>query len=346
LKAALFYGGKDIRIETVSKPDPEPRQVQVRVHAAGICGSDLHGYHATPVKPSPPRRGGHELVGVVSATSEDVTQFQVGDRVVVEPTIPCGDCPECLNGNYNICSKLRHLGGSNSGGGFGEYMVAPAGNTYLLPDNVTFEAGALTEVYAVAVHALARAPVQPGDLVAVIGSGPVGLTIAQMADLAGARSIIVLGKPDQPLRISQNLMGCTVVNVDTSDPVEAVKCWSGDRGANVVFEAVGGQSNTLQQATEIAAKRGRICIVGGHTSPITFSDHSARSRELTVSWAFCYGRRDGHKEFQVAIDLLSTGKLNPMPLITHRFPLSEICQAFEVAAKRQEHGSIKVLVLP
>ena len=155
-------------------------------------------------------------------SSDDVTQFQVGDRVVVERTVPCGNCPECWNGNYNICNKLRHLGGSDSGGGFGEYMVAPVGNTYLLPDNVTFEAGALTEVYAVAVHALARVPVQPGDLVAVIGSGPVGLTIAQMADLAGARSVIVLGKPDQPLRIGQELMGCEVINVDTSDPVEAI----------------------------------------------------------------------------------------------------------------------------
>ena len=346
MKAAIFYGGKDIRIETVSNLDPEPRQVQVRVRAAGICGSDLHGYHATSVKPGLPRRGGHELTGVVSAISEDVTQFQVGDRVVVEPTVPCGNCPECWNGNYNICSKLKHLGGSDSGGGFGEYMVAPVGNIYLLPDNVTFEAGALAEVYAVAVHALSRVPVQPGDLVAVIGSGPVGLTIAQMADLAGARSVIILGKPDQPLQISQELMGCEVINVDTSDPVEAVKRWSGNRGANVVFEAVGGRSNTLQQATEIAAKRGRICIVGGHTSPIIFSDHSARSRELTVSWAFCYGRRDGQKEFQVAIELLSAGKLNPMPLITHRFPLSEIGQAFEVAAGRQEHGSIKVLILP
>ena len=104
MKAALFYGGNDIRIETVSYPDPEPRQVQVRVRAAGICGSDLHGYHATSVKPGLPRRGGHELTGVVSAISEDVTQFQVGDRVVVEPTVPCGNCPECWNGIYNICS--------------------------------------------------------------------------------------------------------------------------------------------------------------------------------------------------------------------------------------------------
>ena len=346
MKAAQFYGGKDIRLETVSNPEPSSGQVLIEVKATGICGSDLHGYHVQPKQPLTPRTRGHELTGQVVVIGSGVTKHGADDRVVVEPTVPCNNCPECLSGNYNICSKLIHIGGSDFGGGFAEYMVAPEDNVYALPDTVSFEAGALTEVYAVAVHALSITPVQPGDLVAVIGSGPVGLTIAQVARLAGAASVAVLGKPDGPLKLAQETIGAVPINVDTTDPVEAVQKWTNGRGATVVFEAVGGNAPTLQQATEIAAKRGRICIVGGYTAPIMLNTRCARSRELTISWSFCYGRRDGQKEFQIAIDLLSTGRLHPDPLITHRFSLDEIHEAFAVAAGRETHGSVKVLVLP
>jgi 2-desacetyl-2-hydroxyethyl bacteriochlorophyllide A dehydrogenase len=231
-------------------------------------------------------------------------------------------------------------------GGFAEYMVAPEGNVYELPDTVSFEAGAMAEVYAVAVHALSMSPVHPGDSVAVIGSGPVGLALAQMAQLAGAASVAVLGKPDAPLQLAKESMGIVPINVDTVDAVEAVRAWTDGRGANVVFEAVGGRAQTLQQATQIAAIRGKICMVGGHTGALELDTRYARKRELNVMWSFCYGRRDGKREFQIALDLMAVGKLDPIPLITHRFPLDEIQQAFAVADGRDEHGSVKVLVLP
>ena len=346
MKVARFYGGKDIRLETLPDPAPGPGEVLVQVEATGICGSDLHGYHAENRKPLSPRTAGHELTGQVVAVGAGIVAHKAGARVAVEPIIPCNECPECLSGNYNICSKLVHIGGTARGGGFAEYMLAPEDNIYTLPDSVSFEAGALVEVYAVAVHALSMVPVQPGDWVAVIGSGPIGLTIAQMADLAGAESVAILGKPDAPLQIAQEMIGAVPINVDTTDPAEAIQAWSNGRGATVVFEAVGGRSNTLMQATEIAAKRGRICMVGGHVAPFTLDARYARSRELTVTWAFCYGRREGEKEFQIALNLMGAGKLDPTPLITHRFPLDEIREAFAVAAGRDAHGSVKVLVLP
>lgn len=346
MKAARFYGGKDIRLETLPDPAPGPGDVLVQVAATGICGSDLHGYHAENPKSRSPRTAGHELTGQVVALGAGVVEHKVGDRVAIEPTIPCNECAECLSGNYNICSKLVHIGGTARAGGFAEYMLAPMDNVYTLPKGVSFEAGALAEVYAVAVHALSMAPVSPGDRVAVIGSGPIGLTIAQMADLAGAESIAILGKPDGPLQIAQQMIGAITINVDMTDPVEEVQAWSNGKGATVVFEAVGGRSNTLMQATEIAAKRGKICMVGGHVAPFMLDARYARSRELTVTWAFCYGRREGEKEFQIAVNLMGTGKLDPMPLITHRFPLDEIGKAFAVADGREAHGSVKVLVLP
>ena len=341
MKAAQFYGGKDIRVETVPDPTPEAEQVLVQVEAAGICGSDLHGYHRQPDKPLSPRIGGHELAGQIVDIGKDVTEHKAGERVAIEPISPCNNCPECYNGYYNICANLRH-----AGGGFAEFMVARTSNAYSLPDTVSAEGGALAEVYAVAVHAVNRAMVSPGDHVAIIGSGPVGLTIAQVADIAGATSIAVLGKPDAPVQIANEVVGAVPINVDKTDAVEVVMEWSNGRGADVVFEAVGGTANTLEQATQIAAKRGRVCMVGGHGAPLTFSERFARSRELTIIWSFCYGRRGGKTEFQIAIDLLAAGKLDPSPLVTHRFSLNEITQAFAVAAGRDEHGSVKVLVMP
>ena len=341
MKAAQFYGGPDIRVETVPDPAPTPDQVLVKVDAAGICGSDLHGYHRHPEKPQSPRIGGHELAGEIIEIGKDVTEHKAGTRVAIEPISPCNTCPECLNGYYNICAKLRH-----AGGGFAEYMVASTSNAYILPDTVSVEGGALAEVYAVAVHAVNRATVFPGDSVAIIGSGPVGLTIAQVADVAGATSIAVLGKPDAPIQIARKAVGAVPINVDKTDAVAAIMEWSDGRGADVVFEAVGGKANTLERATEIAAKRGRVCMVGGHGAPLTFSERFARSKELTIVWPFCYGRRGGKTEFQVAIDLLAAGKLDPSPLVTHRFQLNDISEAFAVAAGRDEHGSVKVLVLP
>ncbi|MDE0086901.1 MAG: alcohol dehydrogenase catalytic domain-containing protein [Candidatus Poribacteria bacterium] len=341
MKAAQFYGGKDIRVETVPDPTPEAEQVLVQVEAAGICGSDLHGYHHQPDKPLSPRIGGHELAGQIVDIGKDVAEHKTGERVAIEPISPCNNCPECYNGYYNICTNLRH-----AGGGFAEFMVARTSNAYPLPDSVSAEGGALAEVYAVAVHAVNRAMVSPGDRVAIIGSGPVGLTIAQVADIAGATSIAVLGKPDAPIQIAHEAVDAVPINVDKTDAVEAVMDWSNGRGADVVFEAVGGKANTLEQATQIAAKRGRVCMVGGHGAPLTFSERFARSRELTIIWSFCYGRRGGKTEFQIAIDLLAAGKLDPSPLVTHRFNLDEITQAFAVAAGRDEHGSVKVLVMP
>ena len=345
MKAAQFYGGKDIRVETVPDPSPQAGQVLVQVEAAGICGSDLHGYHHQPEKPLSPRIGGHELTGQILDTGSGINDaplhIRKGGRVAIEPIVPCNVCPECLNGYYNICAELRH-----GGGGFAEFMVAPISNAYALPDSVSVEGGALAEVYAVAVHAVNRARVSPGDRVAIIGSGPVGLTIAQVADVAGATSIAMLGKPDGPLQIAYEAVGAVPINVDKTDAVEEIKAWSDGRGADVVFEAVGGTANTLEQATEIAAKRGRVCMVGGHRTPLSFSERFARSRELTVIWSFCYGRRGGKTEFQIAIDLLAAGKLDANPLVTHRFGLDDITEAFAVAAGRDAHDSVKVLVFP
>lgn len=349
MKAAKFYGGKDIRLETVPDPAPQADEVLIKVKATGICGGDIAGYlrdigETQLTAESAARTSGHESSGLVEALGPKVQSLQVGDRVAVEPTVPCGVCAECLSGHYSRCGKLDHIGGHGRPGGFAEYMVVPEDNAHLLPDNVGFDFGALAEVYAVAVHVLGRVPVLPGQTVAVIGSGPVGLTVAEMAAVSGG-SVMVLGKPDGPLRIVEELTRARTVNVDNSDPVEAVKQWTDGRGADVVFEAVGKNAGTLSHAVQMAAPGGRIGVVGSTLPSLTLDMKGAQKRELTILFAFCYGRRDGRKEFKIALDLMASGTLKGMPFITHQFPLDRITDAFDAAADREKHNSIKVLVL-
>ena len=341
MKAARFYGGKDIRVETVADPEPGNGEVLVAVKAAGICGSELHGYHVKTPREHPPVTMGHEMAGEIEALGPGVETRKVGDRVAIEPLMPCLTCDYCLQGKYQICRSLKHMQG-----GYAEWITAKERNAHPIPDDLSFDHGAMSEVYAVAVHALNRVPVRPGESVLVIGSGPIGLTVAEMAALSGAGSVTVLGKPEAPLRAIREMIDAHTVDVDKEDAKEAVFAYTEGNGADVVFEAVGGAAPTLKQAMEITAPGGRIGMTGAQFLARDLPMGYAQSRELSLHGIFCYGRQGLRSEFDIAIDLQARGRLNAEPLITHRFALDDIAEAFETADRRVETGSIKVIVNP
>jgi len=340
--AARFYGGKDIRVEEVPDPVPGPGEVLVRVRAAGICGSDLHGYRrGTPG--AAPRTPGHELAGEVVALGEGVVGLAPGERVGGEPLVGCGHCAWCRSGDYHLCPELEHIGGARPGG-FARYTVAPADRLYPLPPQVTCDEAALLDVLAVAVHALSRVPVAPGERVAVIGAGAIGLSIAQMAALSGGM-VAVLGRRDAPLRLAAQFPNVTGLRLQ-DEPVAAVRAWSGGEGADVVFEAVGGTADTLDLALHLAAPHGQVGAVGSFQEPQTLDVRVAMRGELSVSWVWSYARRGHRPEFAIALELLAAGALQAAPLITHRFPLERTAEAFAVAEDKRTYESIKVLVIP
>jgi 2-desacetyl-2-hydroxyethyl bacteriochlorophyllide A dehydrogenase len=344
MRIARFYGGKDIRVETAPDPKPGPGEVLVRVRAAGICGSDLRGYRRGVSGSGPPRTPGHELAGEVRALGAGVEGLAIGQRVAVEPLVGCGACRYCLSGNYHLCLDLEHIGGARPGG-FAELTVAPADRLYPLPDAISFDEASLLDVVAVAVHALTCVPVQPAERVAVIGTGAIGLSIAQAAAASGG-DVAVLGRRIHPLQVAAETASAYGIGVTGDDAVDAVLDWSDGVGADVVFEAVGGSAGTLALALQLAAPHGRIGAVGSFQEPQTLDVRLGYRRELTLQWVWSYAHRGTRPEFAVALDMLARGQFQAAPLITHRYPLEQIADAFQVADDKAAAQSIKVLVIP
>ncbi|MBL7201659.1 MAG: zinc-binding dehydrogenase [Anaerolineae bacterium] len=352
MKAAMFYGGTDIRVQEVAQPVPGPGEVLVRVRAAGVCGSDLHGYR-DPNRGWPglgrPNMTGHELAGEIAALGPGVVGLAAGQRVGVEPRhlVGCGHCRWCRQGAYQLCPELGMVDGKRvHSTGFAEYSLESAEKCYSLPEDLSIEEAAILDVYAVAVHAVHRVPVSPVDTVVVLGVGAIGLAIAQVARAAGAGRVIAVGRREEPLALARQL-GCDeTVDSARTDPVEAVRTLTGGEGADVVFEAVGGTAPTFAQASMMAAPGGRVGIVGSFVEPQVLDVRVCMRKEVSLNWVWSYGLWQGVPEFQVALDLMTGGRVDAAPLISHRFPLDSIDQAFAAAADKRASGAVKVLVIP
>jgi len=349
MKAALFYGGSDIRVQEVPTPEPGPGQVLVRVLAAGVCGSDLHGYRRPDQRFDVPRTRGHELAGEVAALGRGVEGLHIGQRVGVEPAhlTSCGRCRWCRRGDTQLCPELGQVDGRQvHSTGFAEYSLESAGMCYPLPDTLSIEEAAILDVYAVAVHAVHRVPVRPMDMVAVLGTGAIGLATAQVARASGTGRVIVVGRREAPLALALQL-GCdATVDSSQEDLLNAVLALTEGRGADVVYETVGGQAPTLEQSFQITARGGRVGVVGMFGVPQTVDSGLCMREELSLHWVWSYGRWEGVSEFQIALDMMAAGAVDATPLITHRYPLSEIGAAFAAANDKRSSGAVKVLVIP
>lgn len=351
MKAAMFYGGKNIRVEEVPDPVPSPGEVLIEVKAAGICGSDLHGYRVRPERPwfPYPHTSGHELAGVVAALGPGVTKLKVGDRLGIEPLhlIGCGECRWCRAGHYEACPTRGTVNGvRRHSSGFAELDVAPEGNCYPLPDELSIEAASILDVYACAVHAVHCVPVKPSYTVVVVGTGPIGLSAVEAYKALGVRKVIVCGHRDEILAQAKEIVADEVINSTKVDPVGAVKEFTDGEGANVVIEAVGGRASTFESALRMVAPNGTLGIMGMYTLPQTLDCQAAYGKQMRITWINSYGAWEGVPEYKIAMDMMMSGKFHPLKIITHRFPLEGIAAAFAAADNKRESGAIKVLVIP
>jgi L-iditol 2-dehydrogenase len=345
MKGVRLHGPRDLRVEDL--PDPPPPgsgEVLIRVTAAGICGSDLHSYNDAQIggtRVAAPLVLGHEFAGVVErcgvgARGGEGRTLVPGSRVAVDPATPCGKCAMCLKGDPHICTALHFCGLYPDDGCFRERLIAPARSCFTLPAEIDDESGAMLEPLGVAMHAVARAGIVRGETVALYGAGPVGLLILQCALDAGAASVFVVEPLPWRLSLASRFGG---IPVDASvDPVQFILEKTGGRGVDVAVEAAWADAG-VQNAAESAGPGGRVLLVGIPGNDRLSLDHStARRKELSL----LFSRRMKHT-YPGAIRMVQEGRVDLQSIITHRFPLEALPEAFTLNASYGD-GVVKVIV--
>jgi L-iditol 2-dehydrogenase len=326
MKAAVLHGVNDLRVEDVSRPElAGPDYCLVKIGACGICGSDVHFFRHMRIGEfvvDRPISLGHESAGVVVEVGPAVTNLKPGDRVAIEPGVPCRKCEFCRTGRYNLCAEVVFLACPPYDGAFAEYLAWPADYLFKLPDNVSLEEGAMVEPFAVGLHAARRAGVRGGDWVLVTGSGPIGLCALQAARANGATRVIVTDMVASRLEHAAKLGASDTVNQSTDNLREAVAEITGGRGVDIVLEC-SGTVPAVTDAVEVVKRGGTVQLVGNimATKP-EIPIQRMVERELTVSGLFRYVNC-----YPPSIEMISTGAVDVKSLITHHFPLAEAPQA-------------------
>ncbi|MFW9801557.1 MAG: zinc-binding dehydrogenase [Candidatus Thorarchaeota archaeon] len=349
MKAGILYGPRDLRVEELDIPGLKPGWVLIKVRAAGICGSDLHLYKEKTFIPISSVIGegiyvpGHELAGEIQELGEGVTDLEVGDRVVVEPTVNCGKCDWCKTGLYNLCENSGLIGFYYIGG-LAEFVVAPAEKCFKISEKTSFEEAAMMDCVAVAERAIKHAKVSNEDRVAILGSGTIGLFATQGVLAAGAREVFVTGAHEFQIEAAKRLGAAAAINARKENVVEKIMELTSGKGVDKVIEAVGGEAPVLDEGVTILRRRGIIVATGIFLNPVPINMFSLITKEVTLTGAWGYAYWTHLKEFALSLELLESGKIDAKSLITHKFPLEEASEAFDVALDKKKTQSIKVQI--
>lgn len=342
VKTARLYGRHDLRVEEVPCLEPRAGEVLIRVRAVGICGSDVHYFQDGGIgdqQVTGPHELGHEFAGEVAALGPGVEGPPVGTPVAVEPAINCGHCEFCLAGHPNLCPHILFVSTPPTRGSLREYIAHPARLVFPLPGELNFADGAMLEPLGVALHSVNLAKLKPGDTAAVLGCGPIGLLILQVARLGGARRVYATDLIPERLAMAGRLGADEVCQANLADPVAWIEELTGGRGVDVAFEAAWA-AETVAQAVAMARPGGRVIIAGipSVQDTLIFPASTARRKGLTIKLV----RRMKHT-YPRAMALVQQGLVDVRSLITHRFPLAEAAAAFALVEARAD-GVIKALV--
>jgi threonine dehydrogenase-like Zn-dependent dehydrogenase len=336
MKAAMLGDPGEIRVVERKIPEPKPGWVRLGTTASGICGSDLHLFHG-----SPPARGlqpGHEVAGIVDALGDGV-QLETGLKVALEPIFGCGGCGHCQTGYYNRCLEFQ-LFGFQAPGGLAEYLTVPANRLHPLPAELDDHVAALAEPAAVCVRGVRLGGVSMGDQVAVLGAGSIGLLTLVAARQAGAARVLVTARYPHQAELARHL-GATEVFSSGAALADAV----GPDAVDVVVETVGGQADTLAEAVGVARPGATIVVLGVFDGAPAFMDLDFLQKELTMVGSLCYARNAHVGDFAMAVDLVAAERDKLGALITHRFKLDQVAEAYATADDKTS-GAIKVQLTP
>lgn len=338
MRAAMLDEPFKIGVVEVEVPSVGSEDVLIRVKAAGICGSDLHAYRGVHPFRKPPVILGHEMAGVVVEVGKDVREISPGDRVTVEPQLPCRRCEYCIKGLYQLCNNKAIVGVGGWLGTFAEFFLCHQDVVYKLPEDVSFLEGALVEPLSVGIHAVRRARVCPGDKVAVLGGGTIGLTTLAVARQAGAGTLVCTDVVDFNLEVAKKLGATHVVNTRKEDLSQKIAGIT-DAGMDIAI-ITAGFPQVFQQALSVVRKGGLVLVVAMFDQPVEISDMGRfLTGEQNIAASWLYRRED----FQAAIEMLALRRIDVAPLITHTMPLDEVARAFELMDKRTARA-IKIVL--
>jgi L-iditol 2-dehydrogenase len=340
VKALVFEGPFEMPLR--DRPDTEPSagEVVVAVRAAGICGSDVHGYMGATGRRTPGVVMGHEASGTVALVGDGVTSVRPGDRVVLRSVLSCGTCESCLAGRPNICQRRRGLG-MHLDGAYAECVLLPVALVAPLPEELSFEQGAMIEPLAVAMHAVNITPIELMDRVVIVGAGTIGLLTLLAARLRGAGRIVVTDRSRHRLDMAVARGADVAIDVTAGNPVAAVLEALDGRGADAVFEAV-GSSPTVQQSVSVVRPGGDVTWIGNSEPRVELGMQELVTKELTLRGAYAYGT---DAEFDRAAETLAAGWIDVRPLVELLAPLSEGTRLFREMAEGRL-AAVKVILSP
>jgi L-iditol 2-dehydrogenase len=349
MRALVLHGVGDARVEEIPRPAAREGEILVRVGFCGVCGSDIPRVFVKGTY-SFPTVCGHEFAGTVAARGPGVGELEVGEPVTVFPLLWCGRCPACEEGKYAQCHDYDYLG-SRSDGAFAEYVAAPRRNVLRVPEGVSLEQAAMTEPAAVALHAVRRAGgAHPGDAVAVFGAGPIGLLVAQWARAMGAGPVVLFDIVGEKLALARRLGFSHTHDSGRDDPPAVLASLTGGQGVHLSVEAAGVPA-TLVAALAAARRGGRVVLLGNPSSDARLpagllSQLMRREVGFFGSWNSDYSTSGGgDDDWRAALRAMASGKIDVLPLVTHRVPLERSFEAMQMMRDGREFFA-KVLVHP
>ncbi|OGO80181.1 MAG: hypothetical protein A2Y21_03740 [Clostridiales bacterium GWC2_40_7] len=341
---------KDIPLRTCSNDE-----VLIKVKSCGICGSDLRYFkgenpwalHTLGKSiPNPPNLIlGHEFAGIVADAGSPALRHLIGKRVCVEPYNTCGMCDNCRTGKYNLCVNTRHIGHSAgwpamdyTPGGMAEYCQVWATHVYELPDSISFEEATILDPLAVAIHAVSISGFKPGDTVLVMGSGPVGICIAQTVKVIGSVRVFCTDIYDNALKVAEKVGADDALNVNLIDIEEYVFRQTGNRGVNLVFDTVGTRESQ-KQALTLLSTSGTLVNLVANSSQINYT-----LKDLSGERSIKGSSNNLYDDFLLGIRLMAAGRIQVKPMINHHFLLEDVNRGFDVLFDKTGSGAVKVVI--
>lgn len=352
MKAALWYGVKDVRVEEIEEPKVLEGTVKVKVKWCGICGSDLHEYLGGPIfipvgKPHPLSKNvapvvlGHEFSGEVVEVGEGVSKFKKGDRVIVEPMVVCGECPACKEGKYNLCEKLGFHGLCGSGGGFAEYTVFPQEYIHKIPEGMSYEQAALVEPMAVALHSIRIAKFVTGNTALVLGSGPIGLATIECLKAAGASLVIVLQRKSIRQEYAKRAGADYVLDPNECDIATEVKKLTGGLGVDVAFETTGAKIG-LDTGLDSLKFEGTLVVTSIWEGEVNINPNKLVFTEKKIVGTLAY-----RHEFPATMAQMKDGRIKAEGYITSKVYIDDIVEkGFGALTGPEKKKHVKILVTP